>query len=543
MLQAGPTASFSPFPAAWRRLALVALALLAVGCGGGADIDVTEINAGSVLDNRPAALREGGEPVTGTVVEKTAEGLVVKRTEFVDGFPTGLIEEWYPSGQKKTERVLRYVARGPRDGGLSPAGPSRSWCENGTLQAESDADEQGNPRGVYRTFTCAGAPLTEQTMPFGPMRRWAEVQGESTTVLIEEGTTREGGGWDGVHKQFHANGNPKLEERWVDGALDGPYQTWHDDGAPLESGTYRAGSKAGRWVVNQRSREVHTEYDPEVFSDPRYTQAFMTAAGIYISTGTALNNARSNEDQVRYFIDEGLVDVAKPLNLLQVREGQPFSTTRWTYPYILASTSLLPLLVEHGADPKSADSEGRTRLFYCIYSLGADRFCNGAEARRLIELGVPVNHQDASGNTVLHEVVKTHVYIGGIVTNEKRLEVGRILMGAGADPDIANREATTPLMLAVNARQFPLAVEMLDRSKAPAALDANGMNLIHLAFYLPASRQVRFDLSPEVQDFVSRAAAKGVDARAPLGESGTLKDIAEQVGAIEVARYLAALQP
>ena len=434
--------------------------LLLAGCGGG-EIEFSRINEAGILNNRPATFRDGGGPVSGTVVEKTADGTIRRRSEYRDGFPSGRIEEWHPNGQKKSERIVAYVARGPQDGGLRTAGPSRMWCESGQLQSESHAGPDGTPTGVSRTFTCLGEPLSEQTMPFGPLKRWTEVPGNPKTVLAEEGTTREGGGWEGVHKQFFPNGKTKLEERWQAGVLDGPYRTWNEDGTPLESGTYRTGTKVGTWMVNQGGREAVTEYDASLFIDDRYVQAFMAAAGIYISTGTALNNARADEEQVRYFIDQKLVDVGKRLNLAPVQPGRPFSTTRWTYPAVLAATPLLPLLAEHGADLKAADSEGRTRLFYCIYSLGADRFCNGAEAKRLIALGISPNHTDAWGHTVLHEVVKTHVYIGGIVNNEKRLEVGTILMEAGADPDVANREGTTPLMLAVSARRFPLATEML----------------------------------------------------------------------------------
>jgi antitoxin component YwqK of YwqJK toxin-antitoxin module len=511
--------------------------VLLAGCGAG-EIEANRITEARILSNQPATFRDGGKLVTGTVVEKTAEGRLIRRVEYVDGFPSGRLEEWHPNGQKKLERVVSYLARGPRDGGLRSAGPSRTWCDNGTLQSETDTGSDGTPKGVWRTFTCSGEPLSERTMPFGPMKQWAQVQGQPKPVLSEEGTTRNGGGWDGVHKQFHLNGEPRLEERWVNGALDGPRRTWTEDGAPLESGTYRSGRKVGAWVVNQGSRETVTEYDESLFIDPRYAQAFMTAAGIYISTGTALNNARADEEQVRYFVDRKLVDVRKRLNLMPVPSGQPFSTTRWTYPAILAATPLLPTLTAQGADVKAADSEGRNRLFFCIYSLGADRFCNAEEAKRLIGLGIPPNHQDASGNTVLHEVVRTHVYIGGIVTNEKRLEVGRILMESGADPDVANREGTTPLMLAVSARQFALATEMLSRSKAPAVADRNGMNLVHLAFYVPLSRQVIFSLTPEVRAFVTLAASRGVNPLAPIGSSGTLKDLAEQVGAIDVARFL-----
>lgn len=522
-----------------RLLAGLAVVLLA-GCGGG-EIESSQITEARVLSNQPATFRDGGKLVTGTVVEKSADGATVRRTEYVDGFPSGRVEEWHPNGQKKSERVVAFVARGPQDGGLRPAGPSRTWCDNGTLQSESETATDGMPKGVSRTFTCLGEPLSEQTMPLGPVKRWAEVKDNPKTVLTEDGTTREGGGWDGVHKQYHLNGKPRLEERWTAGALDGAYRTWTEEGDALESGTYRAGTKVGTWTVNQGSREMVTEYDETLCIDPRYAQAFMTAAGIYISTGTALNNARADEERAKYFIDEKLVDVTKRLNLMAAQQGRPFSTTRWTYPVVLAATPLLSMLTAQGADLKAADSEGRNRLFYCIYSLGADRFCNGAEAKRLIGLGILPNHPDASGNTVLHEVVKTHVYIGGIVTNEKRLEVGRILMNSGADPDVANREGTTPLMLAVSARQFALATELLNRSKTPAAVDRNGMNLVHLAFYVPLSRQVSFNLTPEVRAFVTLAASKGIDPHAPIGSSGTLKDLAEQAGAIDFARFMAGL--
>jgi len=56
------------------------------------------------------------------------------------------------------------------------------------------------------------------------------------------------------------------------------------------------------------------------------------------------------------------------------------------------------------------------------------------------------------------------------------------------------------------------------------------------------SRQVHFNLSPEGRAFVTLAVSKGIDPLAPIGESGTLKDMAEQTGAIDTARFLAGLK-
>jgi hypothetical protein len=53
---------------------------------------------------------------------------------------------------------------------------------------------------------------------------------------------------------------------------------------------------------------------------------------------------------------------------------------------------------------------------------------------------------------------------------------------------------------------------------------------------------VRFELTPPVQDFLKLAVSKGIDPLAPLGESGTLKEIAEQIGAIDAARFLTELK-
>ncbi len=51
-------------------------------------------------------------------------------------------------------------------------------------------------------------------------------------------------------------------------------------------------------------------------------------------------------------------------------------------------------------------------------------------------------------------------------------------------------------------------------------------------------------LSAAIQRYMSveLAVSKGIDPLAPLGESGTLKEIAEQIGAIDAARFLTELK-
>ena len=115
------------------------------------------------------------------------------------------------------------------------------------------------------------------------------------------------------------------------------------------------------------------------------------------------------------------------------------------------------------------------------------------------------------------------------------------LMDGGASPDVLNGQGKSPLMLATLARKFPIAMEMLSRSKDPTLKDKNGLNLIQLAFFNESARNFQLGLNDQIQQFIEAAMAKGVDPNEPIEGMGTLKQISEQAGAIDLARYLSGL--
>jgi len=94
--------------------------LFITACSG--EIDQADIYGGSVLDKQAATLREGGKPVNGTVVAKDANQRMTSETTYKDGFPNGLMREWYPNGQLKFEKEARYVDKGQFGGGLEVVG-------------------------------------------------------------------------------------------------------------------------------------------------------------------------------------------------------------------------------------------------------------------------------------------------------------------------------------------------------------------------------------------------------------------------------------
>jgi hypothetical protein len=87
---------------------------------------------------------------------------------------------------------------------------------------------------------------------------------------------------------------------------------------------------------------------------------------------------------------------------------------------------------------------------------------------------------------------------------------------------------------------WDVATALLDKSTKPELASRQGYNLIHQVFVVPGLSQVDLDLTDDKKAFIEAAVKKGVDPKAKLGDD-TLAQIAEKNGAIDVAKYLAAL--
>jgi hypothetical protein len=517
------------------------LALGSLACGGGGEIDEKDVQLGDVRAAQPATLRDGGEPVTGTVVRRGADGRVLSRTDYQGGLPTGKLLEWYESGQQKTERTVKPEQR-PAGMVLISVGRERSWCENGTLERDWDYDAEAKPIGTHREWTCSGKLLGEAEFPAGGFKRWQE-QANGETTLIEEGTRTAGGQLDGVHRTFSPDGKPMLVESWKDGQLDGTYEKYVADGTLAESGRYEAGKRVGEWRQRLGRDEVLWDYDPANFIAADSAGPLMQAAGIDPDEQYGrLVEYQVDAAKITELVKQGGVDLKKKLDVSRTPSAE-FKTRNWTYPYVRASRAATPLLRELGADPKASDSNQRSRLHYCLNSLY--QTCNPADVEELIALGLDVKQADSAGNTPLHLLMNLSQIPeapGGARWRKATLAdfepTLKALLAGGADVDAVNHDGVTPLVLSLHGQMWDVAVFLVDKTQKPAFTTTEGHNLVHLAFVVPGTSQIDLELTDGRRVYVERAVAKGVDPRQNLGGDTSLAEIARRNGATELAAFL-----
>jgi antitoxin component YwqK of YwqJK toxin-antitoxin module len=525
-----------------RTVLVCAIGLALASCGGG-EIQESDVNEGAVLSGRPTTFRDGGERVTGTVVRKNSEGQLLRSIDYVDGFPTGMMREWFPNGQLQYEREVKLV-KGERGHALVPVGTSRQWCENGTLQMEQAYDSDGKGVGTHRGWTCSGKPLFVEEFPSGEFKSWQELA-NGETALTQEGQRLENRAWDGEHKVYNpTNGKLTLLESWKDAKQDGEYKRWSPTGELQEEGRYEAGVKVGIWMNMLGDVKQLWDHDPSNFMDQEYAGAFMQAAGIDPPGQSMLQDYQVDLEKLDYYVKQGRVDPTKKINFDTNTRYNEWKSHIWTYPYVRASRGALAKLRELGADPKATDSDSQSRLHHCVIALVAGAACTTAELKELLDLGLDARQADQRGYTPLHHLLRS-----GQVRDPARgwrpatladhQPLIDMLLAAGADVDAQDHEGFTPVMLALRARMWDVATALLERSTKPELASKEGYNLIHQVFVVPGVMQVDLELTDAKKAFVEAAVKKGVDPKAKLANGDTLQQVAEKNGAIDVAKFFA----
>lgn len=121
----------------------------------------------------------------------------------------------------------------------------------------------------------------------------------------------------------------------------------------------------------------------------------------------------------------------------------------------LGATSLLRLLLRGGGSPEAPDRDGATPLYEAAASYHYDAVAV------LLEAGADIDALN-DDMTALHQ---TNTYT--------RLSAAQMLLAAGADPDRASSDGTTPLHLAAMAKDARMATTFLAAGASPNAFSAS----------------------------------------------------------------------
>jgi len=113
---------------------------------------------------------------------------------------------------------------------------------------------------------------------------------------------------------------------------------------------------------------------------------------------------------------------------------------------------ILAMTLDHGADVRSTNRFGGTAL------IPASEHAHVGTVRALIAAGVPIDHVNDLGWTALHEAI---VLGNG---DQDHVTVVRLLLEAGADAGIPDRNGTLPRQLAADAGHTAIVAE-LDRHR------------------------------------------------------------------------------
>lgn len=576
--------------------AALALSVLVIaGCSNEQAVSKSEFKRlTSDLDEGP--YRVEGEPFSGEVVVHEGEDALWTRMVFEDGYPDGEWITWHENGEKALE--FEQVQWEPEDEELVRTGAVREWDEQGTLRRERVYDDEhelvessrwcengeinetmepadddgrhmqafdcdsgkqtleatanasGRKIGDYRQWHADGQPQVEASYEDGNLvgekKQWyPDGQMQSQASYLD-------GAMDGVHNQWYANGQQQLKEHYQGGQLDGEYQAWGEDGKLSEQGQYAAGEKTGIWL--QRDYDGTPQkwhYGPNGFIDSRYLNVFAVALTAF--------RGQANPDTVKLLINEGKVSVNDAIptggNHPDLGREIDFPVRGWSYPVILATRSNLQFLLDKGADINQIDSQGRNRVNYCAerfndsntYSRQQDD-CDLAMLKNMLALGASAKRVDIEGNTALHRLAKGSDNDRGWNRDNEALGQARVaatqaLVAAGTPIDVQDSDGKTALMHALQERNAPLSLALLEIGADVKPVSKTGAQALHYVFLVSDDRyQMR--LEDFSQQMLKALVAHGADVNAPMqwnGKPVTLRDLALQHGLTDLVRYIDSL--
>lgn len=515
-----------------------------------------------------------GEPYTGMLYADWPDGQRRYEIELADGKPAGDIRRWNKSGtlvqdgeaDPESHRMLRLAwycdSGGPEqkrvwDGSIAMI--ERWDCATGhqVYQGRQDALSK---YGVHKTWYAASGKLRTEThyqakadrapddKLANPRRDGPDISyhpnGQMAMRVHYEPTPDKAFQADQKHGEethWHDNGQVKLEANWTHGKQTGSAKTYYADGQLKSVAQFDdAGNKTGLWQTFDASGVATntSDYGPAGWIDPQYAEPYFKAL--------EPRRGESNVERLMYYINEGLVGVGDKLPTrsdgidLDHYKADRWPKRSWTHAVIVAGDNALQPLLKAGAQINKADSLGRTRLIVCALQIAA-RDCDAVKLKAVVDAGADVTVVDNSGQSALHKITqKTAAGWNGAAWKKAQAQAVDVLIEAGAAVNARDADGYTPLMYALAERRDDLAQALLAADAEVTGANAKGHHPIHFVF-MTDDRNISMGLDDFTRRMIPALVAKGADVRTPLewnGKQVTLKDLAQQLGQVDLAKFL-----
>ncbi|MBF0433037.1 MAG: ankyrin repeat domain-containing protein [Fibrobacteria bacterium] len=184
-----------------------------------------------------------------------------------------------------------------------------------------------------------------------------------------------------------------------------------------------------------------------------------------------------------------------------------------------AYPNILELLIKHKADINAKDKDGETALFYAIKGMVYDTH-HGLIKTKLGKAGQFRNTEGELPQKVIDSVVS--------VNKKHRRQTFRVLLENGGDPNLPNKDGSTPLMLAVK-KTNPMITTMLLQKATKEGVTNPG------ALFFEAVSGRNLNIIRQVLEIVKDSSV--VNSRATVSKKTALISAASN-GALEVVELL-----
>ena len=354
---------------------------------------------------------------------------------------------------------------------------------------------------------------------------------------------------DGTEKVYSANQNYTTKEvtRWLsevknysNGALNGKYQKFDSKQRELELGAYTNDNPIGQWVISSYKHNKKTihDYDASNFTLEKQ-KAFKEACRLSSRSTTNLNWSKDRDaptTDCQYYIENGLVDINKKILIGSYTNNVNADTfkrsTAWTYPVIVAKPNIYNLMKQAGVKTEVADSEGRTRLHYCIAQFRQQsKKRPRCDLKQLEEYAKDSNLNSISNiGTVFHQLASKYGYMSKwqrdpLIALEK--EAMNLLIARGAKLNQVNHAGKTPFMAALENGNYDFAENAINAGASVKGTDINGKSVLG-HFFTKGNRLKGAKLKDNVVRILAKAIALGLDTQAPVLNGKTIKELSEE---------------